>query len=67
MRFVCGDLVSCGLQVLPRRSGPGGQAPPLQVICYTRVFGAVPKWPKGEVCKIPLSVGVTWYQWVRAT
>jgi hypothetical protein len=28
-----------------------GQAPPLQVICYTRMFGAVPKWPKGEVCK----------------
>jgi hypothetical protein len=21
------------------------------MICYTRLFGAVPKWPKGEVCK----------------
>jgi hypothetical protein len=51
MRFVCDDLVSGGLQDLPRRRGPGWQAPPPQVICYTRLFGAVPKWPKGEVCK----------------
>jgi hypothetical protein len=51
MRFVCDDLASCGLQDLPRRGDPGWQAPPQQVICYTRLFGAVPKWPKGEVCK----------------
>jgi hypothetical protein len=26
----------------------------IKQICYTWRFGAVPKWPKGEVCKSPL-------------
>jgi hypothetical protein len=25
-------------------------------IWYTQTFGAVPKWPKGEVCKFPVVI-----------
>ena len=29
----------------------GGMPEEFRQICYTYRFGAVPKWPKGEVCK----------------
>ncbi len=34
-------------------SAASGNAQWLCEFCYTQKFGAVPKWPKGEVCKIP--------------